>query len=344
MMVARKISSLAGALDDKAAKRQLLAALDGEFYREVITPLRLDTELAKVAIEEIYNHVLEVWWCAHLNAPKLTPSPTPFVAAYAGGDRSDVQDFLDELGRGHCLACLPSECPLCPGHYHDTARCPAVCGSCDAELRDAAMDMDVVVSAFQTAFDDEDDEQFAEPCQQHDRPLLVREDPDPFTYPKGHDVGLRAHYAGLLYVRTLQREHFDIKVAKAVHRKLFESEEDRFSGNESHASTLFTRLVSALRHSFVTKDLGFVSLFKLDDATLTVRVEANDLLFSTLELLIHPTSPAADWMDSSNSVYSSDGKAGSAGVCEAHAALRCTLLSGAVRHARGSCSRDRGSP
>ncbi|KAK3285816.1 hypothetical protein CYMTET_6592 [Cymbomonas tetramitiformis] len=62
------------------------------------------------------------------------------------------------------------------------------------------MDMDAVVSAFQTVFDDEDDEddeQFAELCQQHDRPL-VREDPDPFTYPKGHDIGLRAHYAGVV--------------------------------------------------------------------------------------------------------------------------------------------------
>ncbi|KAK3234078.1 hypothetical protein CYMTET_55659 [Cymbomonas tetramitiformis] len=54
-------------MDEKAAKRQLLAALDPEFYREVITPMRLDTELAKMALEEIFAHVLEVWWCAHPN-------------------------------------------------------------------------------------------------------------------------------------------------------------------------------------------------------------------------------------------------------------------------------------
>ncbi|KAK3270395.1 hypothetical protein CYMTET_21205 [Cymbomonas tetramitiformis] len=40
-------ASGAGALDEKAAKRQLLAALDPVFYKEVVTPLRLDTELAK---------------------------------------------------------------------------------------------------------------------------------------------------------------------------------------------------------------------------------------------------------------------------------------------------------
>ncbi|KAK3238136.1 hypothetical protein CYMTET_51832 [Cymbomonas tetramitiformis] len=60
-------------MDEKAAKRQLLAALDPEFYREVITPLRLDTELAKMALEEIFAHVLEVWWCAHPNGVSLVP-------------------------------------------------------------------------------------------------------------------------------------------------------------------------------------------------------------------------------------------------------------------------------
>ncbi|KAK3232577.1 hypothetical protein CYMTET_57081 [Cymbomonas tetramitiformis] len=88
------------------------------------------------------------------------------------------------------------ECPLCPGHFHDTARCLEVCGSCDVELRDAAMDLDEVVSAFQTAFDDENDEDFADLCHQHDQPL-VRDDPEPFTYQVQRDVGLRAHYAGL---------------------------------------------------------------------------------------------------------------------------------------------------
>ncbi|KAK3242855.1 hypothetical protein CYMTET_47473 [Cymbomonas tetramitiformis] len=97
-------ASGAGSLDDKAAKRQLLAALDAEFYREVITPLRLDTELAKVGIEEIYTHILEVWWCSHPDGPptrpKATPpSPThmPLGLAYAGGEQRDIADSSRSL-------------------------------------------------------------------------------------------------------------------------------------------------------------------------------------------------------------------------------------------------------
>ncbi|KAK3267016.1 hypothetical protein CYMTET_24397 [Cymbomonas tetramitiformis] len=291
-------ASGAGPLDDEAAKRQLLAALDVEFYKEVITPLRLDTELAKVGIEEIYTHVLEVWWCANPGGPpsrpKAVPAPThtPPGLAYTGNGQSDFSDFLEEFARvigeattllvslrqderdvslntlpprrdshrphggggvrfppskwrdernrrtdgkfhgrdrhvgwKHRFAASPlpkggnwpqgikaqgarsisfhsassafvQECPLCPGHFHDTARCPEVCGSCDVELRDAAMDLDEVVSAFQTAFDNENDEDFADLCHQHDQPL-VRDDPEPFTCQVQRDVGLRAHYAGL---------------------------------------------------------------------------------------------------------------------------------------------------
>ncbi|KAK3284920.1 hypothetical protein CYMTET_7447 [Cymbomonas tetramitiformis] len=292
-------ASGAGPLDDEAAKRQLLAALDVEFYKEAITPLRLDTELAKVGIEEIYTHVLEVWWCANPdgppNRPKAVPIPahTPLGLAYTGNEQSDISGFLEEFARvigevttllaslrhderdvsrdtlpprrdftrehggggvkfppgskwrdernrrtdgkfhgrdrhvgwKHRFAASPlpkggnwpqgirkqgarsisfhsassafvQECPLCPGHFHDTARCPEVSGSCDIELRDAAMDLDEVVSAFQTAFDNENDEDFADLCHQHDQPL-VRDDPEPFTYQVQRDVGLRAHYAGL---------------------------------------------------------------------------------------------------------------------------------------------------
>ncbi|KAK3250757.1 hypothetical protein CYMTET_39876 [Cymbomonas tetramitiformis] len=44
-------------------------------------------------------------------------------------------------------------------------------------------------------------------------------------------------------------------------------------------------MVFALQTAFVTEDIGFAPLFRLDDATLPIRVEANSLLFSTLELL-----------------------------------------------------------
>ncbi|KAK3284399.1 hypothetical protein CYMTET_7947 [Cymbomonas tetramitiformis] len=113
----------------------------------------------------------------------------------------------------------------------------------------------------------------------------------------------------LAAARTLQREHFDMKVSKAVRQKLFESKEGRFSGAEYHASALFTRMVSAMQTAFITEDIGFAPLFRLmDDATLPIRVEANNLLFSTLELLVDPASPAADWMDSSSSAFPFDGK------------------------------------
>ncbi|KAK3253533.1 hypothetical protein CYMTET_37218 [Cymbomonas tetramitiformis] len=58
--------------------------------------------------------------------------------------------------------------------------------------------MDDVVSAFQTAFDSGDDAAFAGLCQQHDQPL-VRDDSEPFTYPKTLDMGLRAQYAGMAH-------------------------------------------------------------------------------------------------------------------------------------------------
>ncbi|KAK3247005.1 hypothetical protein CYMTET_43487 [Cymbomonas tetramitiformis] len=61
------------------------------------------------------------------------------------------------------------------------------------------------------------------------------------------------------------------------------------------------------REHFDVKDSAFAPLFTLDDAALAVRVEANALLYSTLELLVHPTSPAADWMDGSSSAFPSDG-------------------------------------
>ncbi|KAK3278973.1 hypothetical protein CYMTET_13123 [Cymbomonas tetramitiformis] len=208
-------ASGAGALDEKAAKRQLLAALAPHFYQEVITPLRLDNELTKVSLEEIYTHVLEV---------TAAPSP-PHVpaAAYAAPHERDVRSFVEEFQRvirdaaalledlkhvgedAHADPPLErrfgdrqkgsgGECPLCPGHYHDTARCPAMCGDCDVGLYNAAMEMDHVVSAFQAAFDDEDDAAFAELCQQHDQPL-VREESGPFTYPAALGIGLRAQYA-----------------------------------------------------------------------------------------------------------------------------------------------------
>ncbi|KAK3238527.1 hypothetical protein CYMTET_51468 [Cymbomonas tetramitiformis] len=94
----------------------------------------------------------------------------------------------------------------------------------------------------------------------------------PATPPAAQPAANSAGATFLASVRTLQREHFDMKTA------------------------------------FVTEDIGFAPLFLLDDATLPIRVEAGGLLFSTLELMVDPMSPAADWMDSSHSSFPTDGK------------------------------------
>ncbi|KAK3272730.1 hypothetical protein CYMTET_18988 [Cymbomonas tetramitiformis] len=286
-------ASGAGPLDDQHAKRQLLSALDPDFYKEVIVPLRLDAELAKFSIEEIFAHVCEVWWCAHPEGPTTTKHPPslPLSAAYASNGAPP--DFLSEFdrvlreafelltalrdsardpvphpppprhvahdrdrrsgvsfppsrwrdahnrrpdnkfhgrnsfkGKGYRFAAQPlpkggnwsqttyrkqsaanisfhslssafiQECPLCPGHFHDTARCPAVGGVCGGDAAAAAQELDEVVSAFQAAFDSEDDSTFAELCHLHDAPH-VRDGPEPFTYPEHASLGLRAQYAGL---------------------------------------------------------------------------------------------------------------------------------------------------
>ncbi|KAK3248986.1 hypothetical protein CYMTET_26631 [Cymbomonas tetramitiformis] len=93
-------------------------------------------------------------------------------------------------------------------------------------------------------------------------------------------------------VRTLRRAHFDEDVAKCVQTNVFGKKEGRFGAGEPDAASLFSRLVEALRDAFVTEDSAFASLFTLDDATIAVRVEVNVLLYSTLELLVDPSSPA----------------------------------------------------
>ncbi|KAK3236197.1 hypothetical protein CYMTET_53652 [Cymbomonas tetramitiformis] len=73
-------ASGAGALSEKDdAKRQLLAALGPVFYKEVITPLRLDTKLAKVT---------------HAPSP-----PHVSAAAYAAPHETDVRSFVEEFQR-----------------------------------------------------------------------------------------------------------------------------------------------------------------------------------------------------------------------------------------------------
>ncbi|KAK3258387.1 hypothetical protein CYMTET_32563 [Cymbomonas tetramitiformis] len=226
-----------GTLDDKAAKRQLLAALDGGDQHDMKDFLE---EFARI-VGEAASLLASLRHEENGNERDAPPPRGDFPRRHgAGGVKFPPSKWRDDRNRrpdgkfhgrdrrvgfkyrfaaspltkggnwsqsrstqaARCISfhsassAFVQECPLCPGHFHDTARCPTVCGSCDVDLRDAAMDMDLVVAAFQTAFDNENDGEFAELCHQLDRPL-VRDDPEPFTYPTGHDVGLRAHYAGL---------------------------------------------------------------------------------------------------------------------------------------------------
>ncbi|KAK3282230.1 hypothetical protein CYMTET_10016 [Cymbomonas tetramitiformis] len=91
-------------------------------------------------------------------------------------------------------------------------------------------------------------------------------------------------------------------------KKCFGLKDERFHGNEKNVHVIFTRMVAALREAFVAEDEQLGDLFILDDAGITVREESNQLLFSTLELLVHPSSPASDWLESSAQTFPADGK------------------------------------
>ncbi|KAK3249858.1 hypothetical protein CYMTET_40734 [Cymbomonas tetramitiformis] len=71
-----------------------------------------------------------------------------------------------------CSRAFVPQCARCPpGHWHDSANCPTAdteCVECDIEDADEA---DEPGSAFQTAFDAEDDLTFARLCARHDQPL-----------------------------------------------------------------------------------------------------------------------------------------------------------------------------
>ncbi|KAK3284353.1 hypothetical protein CYMTET_7999 [Cymbomonas tetramitiformis] len=287
-----------GPLDDMMAKKQLLASLDPEFYDKVITPLRLDVELAKVELEDIYAHVLEIWdanagrgkhvpfvdksnvlysglpsdvdvkalikeFQFHIDAAnkvlaalsdedardepttrwpapatgkptgkpgvhfppsswrdrqnrredgkfhgrkrewqhRFAASPLPKGGNWQQGDRrrnNDKKAYGMHSVSFHVLSkAFVPECVRCPpGFWHDSANCPTADIKCDECVIEQADDADGLVSAFQTAFDTEDDTAFARLCAQHDHPL-VRQDEEPFTFSENIDVGLRAQYAGL---------------------------------------------------------------------------------------------------------------------------------------------------
>ncbi|KAK3253754.1 hypothetical protein CYMTET_32017 [Cymbomonas tetramitiformis] len=86
-------------------------------------------------------------------------------------------------------ACV--RCP--PGSWHDSANCPTADIECDTCVIEQADDADGFVSAFQAAFDSEDDASFAQLCARHDHPL-VRRDEEPSEFAENVEVGLGAQY------------------------------------------------------------------------------------------------------------------------------------------------------
>ncbi|KAK3266131.1 hypothetical protein CYMTET_25234 [Cymbomonas tetramitiformis] len=297
-------NAASGPLDDMVAKKQLLASLDPIMYDKVTTPLRLDVDLAKVDLEDIYAHILEIWESENDagRVKQLKPSlPTSPAMLYSGGvdvktlilefekqletatltlmtlkdsitkDDGPLSGFADSHrhrqqtdgkrgvsfppsrwrdernrrgdGKFHgrdnrvggyggrknyrfaanplkgdgnwrqdhykknsahnisfhvASSAFVPECARCPpGHFHDTANCPTddmACAECDLVTAD---ENDELVSAFQTAFDAQDDATFAQLCGRHDHPV-VRHDEEPFTFADDINIGLRAQYAGLL--------------------------------------------------------------------------------------------------------------------------------------------------
>ncbi|KAK3278133.1 hypothetical protein CYMTET_13908 [Cymbomonas tetramitiformis] len=198
------------------AKKQLLASLDTDFYDKVITPLRLDVELAKVELEDIFAHILDVWEQANTGRVKRHVPSADKSVLYSGlpfdmDDKALISNFQFHIDAANKV--LPSLCsdenandePTTrwpapptrkPGFWHDSANCPTADIECDECVIEQADDADGLVSAFQTAFDAEDDTAFARLCAQHDHPL-VRQDEEPFTFPEHIDVGFRAQYAEL---------------------------------------------------------------------------------------------------------------------------------------------------
>ncbi|KAK3281761.1 hypothetical protein CYMTET_10471 [Cymbomonas tetramitiformis] len=126
--------------------------------------------------------------------------------------------------------------------------------------------------------------------------------------PAGVPAANSAQVVFLAGVRSLTRERFDESVAKHVIRKCFREKHERFTGTESNAQVLLAKLVPALQEAFEAHDVLFAPLFDLEDSTLAVRSEANKLLFSTLELIVCPASPAGDWLEASAALHPLVGK------------------------------------
>ncbi|KAK3283802.1 hypothetical protein CYMTET_8520 [Cymbomonas tetramitiformis] len=112
----------------------------------------------------------------------------------------------------------------------------------------------------------------------------------------------------LQHCAVLRRQLFDASAAKYVLRKVVNDKSKKFTGSETMASDVWARMVSELRGAFLAEHSAFAPLFDLTDATLMVRREANELLFSTLSNLVDPYSAAGSWLEASATAFPDDGK------------------------------------
>ncbi|KAK3242843.1 hypothetical protein CYMTET_47483 [Cymbomonas tetramitiformis] len=112
----------------------------------------------------------------------------------------------------------------------------------------------------------------------------------------------------LTHCAGLRKGLFDASVAKYVLRKVTNDKTARFGGHEPRPSDLWARLISELRSAFVAEHASFSPLFQLDDATIPVRREANELLFSAVANIVDPESAAGAWVEASAMAFPDDGK------------------------------------
>ncbi|KAK3247768.1 hypothetical protein CYMTET_42740, partial [Cymbomonas tetramitiformis] len=101
-------------------------------------------------------------------------------------------------------------------------------------------------------------------------------------------VSNSASLAFVTACKTLLRARFDKSVAKHVLKKCTEDKDTLLKGTELHVGTLYAKIATTLQACLLAEDPLLTSLFTLDDVTVVVRVEANKIPLSTLELIVKP--------------------------------------------------------
>ncbi|KAK3282236.1 hypothetical protein CYMTET_10021 [Cymbomonas tetramitiformis] len=132
---------------------------------------------------------------------RFAASPLPKDGNWPQGVRrhnNDKKNYGMHSVSFHVLSkAFVPECVRCPpGFWHDSANCPTADVKCDECVIEQADDADGLVSAFQTAFDTEDDTAFARLCAQHDHPFIPwfgktrspSRSPGTLTWASGHST------------------------------------------------------------------------------------------------------------------------------------------------------------